>query len=234
MSLRRLNWSFFCCCVKNASAFEDAVDETSRLIPPSIENTSTSSSNLFSLNQERLTQRLVTIVRDKERKMVNVTSQIPFNLHNQQIPAELPHRSASRSVSLSAYRPSAEDENGDDPPNRPRTRFHSYPSSPLYQQSHSQSRSSSGGNGLPNTNPAPPILNVRLVGSRAPRVQLPERVGRSRYRSGALSISSNDESSGATPRGPTNLPERPPNSSAESQNHENTPPDPIVFDWGDT
>ncbi|KAF9002255.1 hypothetical protein BDQ17DRAFT_1425919 [Cyathus striatus] len=72
------------------------------------------------VDHQKLQERLGGIVRAKEGKMVNVSSQIPFNLHNQAIPPEVlrGHHSSSyghygyggsvsnsRSTSVSRYTP---------------------------------------------------------------------------------------------------------------------------------
>ncbi|KAJ7446657.1 hypothetical protein B0H11DRAFT_376443 [Mycena galericulata] len=49
-------------------------------------------------HHKEIQERLITIVRAKERKMVNIDSQIPFNLHNRLITS---NPSLPRSVYLS-------------------------------------------------------------------------------------------------------------------------------------
>ncbi|KAG5722976.1 hypothetical protein E4T56_gene4655, partial [Termitomyces sp. T112] len=68
-------------------------DETTRLIPDSLEPSMCSDPTLT--NYYRIRLKLENIVRAKERKMVNVGSQIPFNLHNQ-VPAPKVDHSLSR------------------------------------------------------------------------------------------------------------------------------------------
>lgn len=110
--------------------------------------------------------------------MVNVNSQIPFNLHNRVI---TPNPSVSRSVSLStghhdhptAVPPSTESLN---------VQLRS-PPSPLTSQrnaSQSKSRSLSLARNHPDGEPSNPILNVRLVNTV--QSNLPQRVGRPRHR----------------------------------------------------
>ncbi|KAJ6531624.1 hypothetical protein DFH09DRAFT_1182956 [Mycena vulgaris] len=170
--------TLFCCCGRHtARSEEDVVDETSRLIPSNLDSTPT----VVFTNHQRIQERLVTIVRAKERKMVNVYSQIPFNLHNRAI---TPNPSISRSVSLStghhdhtAVVASTFDAR------EPLTVQLRSPPSPLgsgRNASHSKSRSISLSRNLIDEEPPSPILNVRLVNTAQSNV--PQRVGRPRHR----------------------------------------------------
>ncbi|KAJ6490688.1 hypothetical protein C8R47DRAFT_1123264 [Mycena vitilis] len=169
--------SLFCCCVHHHVREEGTVDETSHLIPSNLENTPPT---VVFTDYQRIQERLVTIVRAKERKMVNVNSQIPFNLHNRVI---TPNPSLSRSVSLST--------GNHDHPNVVPTTYDARepltvqlrsPPSPIDSErnaSQSKSRSISLTRNL-DEDPPHPILNVRLVNTI--QTNLPQRVGRPRHR----------------------------------------------------
>ncbi|KAL4262036.1 hypothetical protein AB1N83_005945 [Pleurotus pulmonarius] len=92
--------SFICCCAARKKS-KDAIDETSRLLPPLEDIPSPQISDVVVVDHQKLRDKLTTIVRSKEGKMVNVNAALPFNLHNQ----VLPHQgSYSRSRSISAER----------------------------------------------------------------------------------------------------------------------------------
>ncbi|KAJ7264994.1 hypothetical protein B0H12DRAFT_1068682 [Mycena haematopus] len=147
---------FCCCCHRRIVRRDEDADETTHLIP----------SNL-----------------DPTPKMVNVNSQIPFNLHNRAI---TPHPSLSRSVSLSTGRHDyANVLSSTFDAREPLTVQLRSPPSPLHSErnlasqsnsrSISRTRNHSDGD-LPN-----PILNVRLVNTIR-TTNLPQRVGRPRHR----------------------------------------------------
>ncbi|KAF8076971.1 hypothetical protein FPV67DRAFT_1473408 [Lyophyllum atratum] len=156
--------SLFCCCRQKEGENDipdQRDDENSRLIPDSLGPSMYSNTAL--IDQQRLQQKLGTIVRAKERKMVNVGSQIPFNLHNQLLPPEVNH-TQSRSVSGALGYFDGTDEYGPGvyypqpyPPD-PYPRFTDSPG-PYDHLSHS-SRSRS----LDDHSHSKTILNVRLVG----------------------------------------------------------------------
>ncbi|KAJ6531191.1 hypothetical protein B0H19DRAFT_1190713 [Mycena capillaripes] len=225
-------FSLFCCCGHHRVRDEDTVDETSHLIPSNLESTSPT---VVFTDHQRIQERLVTIVRAKERKMVNVNSQIPFNLHNRVI---TPNPSLSRSVSLSTGH--------FDPTNVVASTFDARepltvqlrsPPSPLLgserNASHSKSRSISltrNENDPPN-----PILNVRLVNTI--QTNLPQRVGRPRYRAYG-SPSSTEYPKVSVTRSPDDAArqsasgsEQPPASSAPPHIK---PLDEICLSWGDS
>ncbi|KAH9482109.1 hypothetical protein JR316_0004204 [Psilocybe cubensis] len=93
--------NFFCCCETSKDDTQDlGYDESSRLIPPTIdESPQVIYSHITQIDYKKLQERLSDVVRAKEGKMVNVASQIPFNLHNQVLPE--PQQSVSRSTSRS-------------------------------------------------------------------------------------------------------------------------------------
>ncbi|KAG7089960.1 hypothetical protein E1B28_011585 [Marasmius oreades] len=66
--------NIFCCCSGGSSKNpqQDEVDETTRLIPEIVAEQPPSSPALVYVDHERLRERLGTIVRAKEGKMVNV------------------------------------------------------------------------------------------------------------------------------------------------------------------
>ncbi|KAF8883082.1 hypothetical protein CPB84DRAFT_194434 [Gymnopilus junonius] len=90
-------------------------NERSHLIPAVTnidEYISPSPADTLASSQQKLKERLSSIVRSKEGKMVNVNSRLPFNLHNQKhsvsIDPSNSQSSSSRSVSTSTthHRPS--------------------------------------------------------------------------------------------------------------------------------
>ncbi|KAJ7311574.1 hypothetical protein DFH08DRAFT_453960 [Mycena albidolilacea] len=168
----------FCCC-NRAARDEDSVDETSHLIPSNLDSTPP---RVVFTDHQKIQERLVTIVRAKERKMVNVNSQIPFNLHNRVI---TPHPSLSRSVSLSTGHHGGHENNVLSSALEPLTVQLRTPPSPLgsaRNPSQSNSRSISLTRENMDSNPNPhPILNVRLINKVLP-TNMPQRVGRPRYR----------------------------------------------------
>ncbi|KAF8804828.1 hypothetical protein BYT27DRAFT_7213621 [Phlegmacium glaucopus] len=94
-TLRRI--LFFCCQASDES--QDRFDESAHLIPTESVESPLIYSDVVLLDQQQLQKRLGLIVRTKEGKMVNVASQIPFNLHNKVIPPERSYGSVSRSAS---------------------------------------------------------------------------------------------------------------------------------------
>ncbi|KAJ7172028.1 hypothetical protein C8R46DRAFT_136417 [Mycena filopes] len=174
--------TLFCCCGHHRVRDDDTIDESSHLIPSNLDAAPPS---VVFTDHERIQERLVTIVRAKERKMVNVNSQIPFNLHNRVIT----NPSLSRSVSLSTggHHDHANIVASTFDAREPLTVQLRSPPSPLdsgnasgRNASHSQSRSLSLSHD-PDELPPKPILNVRLVNTGVSSI-LPQRVGRPRHR----------------------------------------------------
>ncbi|KAJ7074051.1 hypothetical protein C8F01DRAFT_1242326 [Mycena amicta] len=181
--------ALFCCCSRDPETLRtDEIDERSHLIPSNID--SPPSPSVEYTDHQRLQERLVTIVRAKERKMVNVTSQIPFNLHNRVL---TPHPSVSRSLSLSTGRPEPIIPFDIREPltvqltSGPSTAFDRararHSDSNSHSHSHSHSREASLAHPSP---PREPILNVRLVNPQV-GVGGSQRVGRPRHRAGSSS-----------------------------------------------
>ncbi|KAF5369721.1 hypothetical protein D9615_010156 [Tricholomella constricta] len=168
--------SLFCCCTRNKEEEHDIPDErgdeTSRLIPGP-----TTHSNPAMIDHQRLQQKFGTIVRAKERKMVNVGSRIPFNLHNQLLPPE-PNHTLSRSASGTMHYFDATDDYGagmyyaQPYPPAPYPRFTTSASPDPYDHTPHSSRSGSLERGANNTHS---ILNVRLVGFVDRRGRTPQR-----------------------------------------------------------
>ncbi|KAJ7161478.1 hypothetical protein C8R43DRAFT_992990 [Mycena crocata] len=223
--------TLFCCCGQHGGVHsdEDTIDETSHLIPSNLESTPPT---VVFTDHQRIQERLVTIVRAKERKMVNVNSQIPFNLHNRVI---TPNASLSRSVSLSTgHRDRTNLVSSTFDAREPLTVQLRSPPSPLgsgRNASHSTSRSISLSRDQPD-DPPNPILNVRLVNSAQPN--LSQRVGRPRHRAFAS----------PSPTEYARTPETPPEQTASAAPLERrpasaTPPpkkdplDEICLNWGD-
>ncbi|KAF9535212.1 hypothetical protein CPB83DRAFT_843672 [Crepidotus variabilis] len=88
-----------CCCGSSGNETGSGTfDETAHLIVPEIVEADDNFSDDVLASQRVLRERLTEIVRSKEGKMVNVASQIPFNLHNQVLP-KTHSQSSSRSAS---------------------------------------------------------------------------------------------------------------------------------------
>ncbi|KAJ7024291.1 hypothetical protein C8F04DRAFT_163689 [Mycena alexandri] len=230
--------TLFCCCGQHHRARDDdIVDETSHLIPSNVDPTPPT---VVFTDYQRIQERLITIVRAKERKMVNVNSQIPFNLHNRVITKP----SLSRSVSLSAggLPDHANIVASTFDAREPLTVQLRSPPSPLgsangRNASHSQSRSISLSRD-PDEIPPKPILNVRLVNTFTSN--LPQRVGRPRHR--AYGSPSSTEyprpPETRTPEDPTPLAispaDAPPQEPSNSTPRINNPLDEICLSWGDS
>ncbi|KAF7311299.1 hypothetical protein MKEN_01031600 [Mycena kentingensis (nom. inval.)] len=198
-----------CCCSSRASPErdDDAVDERSRLIPSDLD--ATSGPTVGYTDHERMQERLVTIVRAKERKMVSVVAHVPFNLHNR------PNASnPSRSVSLSLGRPEVpafEPRDRDREPLTVQLRAEPSPSEREREREreYERARHASASASVSHSRdrepepPQEPILNVRLV--QTPNVAVPQRVGRPRhraYRSGSGSRRNTNTDTGSTTSSP--------------------------------
>lgn len=88
----------FSCCGAS-DEIQETYDESSHLIPSESVQPPVIYSNVGLLDHQKVRERLGLIVRAKESKMVNVASQIPFNLHNQVLSPERSYGSVSRSAS---------------------------------------------------------------------------------------------------------------------------------------
>ncbi|KAJ7766763.1 hypothetical protein B0H16DRAFT_1366864 [Mycena metata] len=226
--------TLFCCCGQHRRVRDDdIIDETSHLIPSNLDATSPT---VVFTDQQSIQERLVTIVRAKERKMVNVNSQIPFNLHNRVITKP----SLSRSVSLSTggQHDHANIVASTFDAREPLTVQLRSPPSPLgsangRNTSHSQSRSISLSRD-PDAIPRQPILNVRLVNNLASN--LPQRVGRPRHRAyGSPSSTEYPRPPDIrTPEDPTISPADAPTEPSNSTPRVNNPLDEICLSWGDS
>jgi len=123
------------------------------------------------LNQRRLDERLGGIIRSKEGKMVNVSSHLPFNLHNRALPEEsFPN---SRSGSRSIYHVQAKEHNQDTTTSRGR-QWSSHEQYPIGEpptsafEQRPYSRSPSRNSTHRGTLRRQPILNCKLVGYESP------------------------------------------------------------------
>ncbi|KAJ6502036.1 hypothetical protein C8R45DRAFT_975157 [Mycena sanguinolenta] len=225
--------SLFCCCHRRVVRLDDEADETSHLIPSNLDP---SPPTVVFADHQRIQERLVTIVRAKERKMVNVNSQIPFNLHNRPI---TPNPSLSRSVSLSTGQrdaPNALSSTFD--AREPLTVQLRSPPSPLHSErnasqpnsrSISRTRNNHSDGDLPN-----PILNVRLVNATRSSY-FPQRVGRPRHRAYGSPTSTEYPSVAETRE--TRSPDRvstPAVGSSVASASDIKPLDEICLSWGDS
>ncbi|OAX41137.1 hypothetical protein K503DRAFT_864092 [Rhizopogon vinicolor AM-OR11-026] len=134
----------FSCCVRQRRRDPTIPDERTYLIPATTA-CETPTPQPRSVDQQKLKERLGTVVRSKEGKMVNVNLSFPFNLHNQSL-GEPPSRSASGGT-LDSSRPSRHNSLS-------RTSLPRYPEGPA---SHSVDAGDGG------VDHQKPILNVRLV-----------------------------------------------------------------------
>ncbi|KDR84495.1 hypothetical protein GALMADRAFT_237385 [Galerina marginata CBS 339.88] len=250
--------NILCFCCRNKDEIDDPYNESSHLIPQTVEPP-VIYSNVVLVDHKKLQERLGHIVRAKEGKMVNVASHIPFNLHNQVIPQE--HHSISRSASGSV-------DAFDGQHRHPRALypdFYSNQDTNRHQQHNPQaissypfgdpprSRSPSPSSGLPagpstgtrswaqiSEQPkATPILNVRLVGYT-------DTMSRGRTRARGLAPSglsspphgesqAEDDESATTPV-VTSPGESTPNQHtalARTYNFKLTDTKPITVSWGD-
>ncbi|KAF6751022.1 hypothetical protein DFP72DRAFT_1048103 [Ephemerocybe angulata] len=153
---------------KDGGAYHPGLpDETTLLIPPSIEP-SISYTDVAYLHQQRMQQRLGTIVRAKEGKMVNINSQIPFNLHNQPLPSDHTiSRSNSGSLSYSSHQnPHSNPHSAYTPTNPSHPQSHSpyTPRRPSHSQSHHHHNNTHHSNNAPHNTWGPSPLSL----SRSP------------------------------------------------------------------
>ncbi|KAJ7633014.1 hypothetical protein FB45DRAFT_520886 [Roridomyces roridus] len=227
-------FTLFCCCGQRRPVrLAEDVNETTHLIPSDIEqNPCVCIPPVFTIvhagytDNERMQERLLTIVRAKERKMVNVNSQIPFNLHNRVI---TPNPSLSRSVSLSnAHRDHAAVAFSALEPLTVQLRA---PPSPLDSGSNpsGSSRSISRPRNPLEALPPEPVLNVRLVNAT-----LPQRVGRPRHR--AYGSQSSTERPNTRPPGTqgVSVPDSPPTITVPAPSPTFEPLNEICLSWGDS
>jgi hypothetical protein len=136
----------------------------SHLIPAIAEPTSASMEEGFVIDHRRLKERMSSIVRSKEGKMVNINARLPFNLHNKKLSATI-DASSSGSRSRSSHRPSL-NSSPLSPPLRSHEHIQGYVVAPLDHISHLDSTPGSRENSVHESEVSStrtPILNVRLV-----------------------------------------------------------------------
>ncbi|KAL4253324.1 hypothetical protein ABKN59_005144 [Abortiporus biennis] len=156
----------FCCCIRSSSPGPHEPDETTNLIRPEDSVPQTPS---YVVDTQKMKERLGTIVRAKEGKMVNVNAPLPFNLHNKSLYAQLEESSSRSERSLSVENNGVSDTVG-------RARLPSYSPtrggrdlSPSLQTSRSTTSLHPGDASYlppeadPDNGNRGPILNVRLV-----------------------------------------------------------------------
>ncbi|EAU82580.1 hypothetical protein CC1G_12999 [Coprinopsis cinerea okayama7 len=235
MALESLR-GLLCCCRQQAEEpIHEIPDENSLLIPPNFEqNTYTDSF----LDNQKIQERLGTIVRAKEGKMVNLGSHIPFNLHNRTLlPSDRTiSRSNSGSLDMMGRYQSSSEQHLDDVLSRRRYLQSSYGQHHLDSRSpspahHDADSSRSSRFRLTVTEqPRPsPILNVRLVGYNAPTTSR----GRTRERTGHSNLSTTSPQ----PPSPTSItePQQPPPQTIPKKKPVVVLDDAssIVMSWGD-
>ncbi|KAF9227167.1 hypothetical protein BS17DRAFT_450300 [Gyrodon lividus] len=143
---------FSCCGFRQRSHETPTVPHEHTRLIPATEDTPTPQPRV--IDHQRLKDRLGTVVRSKEGKMVNVNVQFPFNLHNQEL-GEHSSSQSSRNVSggtcASSRRASPS----------PRRSLQKSPSSTSIH--HDVEELVTSQHIPPNSNRPAPILNVRLV-----------------------------------------------------------------------
>ncbi|KAF8149345.1 hypothetical protein B0H34DRAFT_182472 [Crassisporium funariophilum] len=210
------NQVFSCCLQRKRSKTFDTPNEQSHLIPATAEESPSSSSpNAFVIDQQKLKERMGSIVRSKEgcvatfsviyrysvfhllRKMVNVNSRLPFNLHNKKLSVTIDPSSSSRSASSSTHPrpslnfsplPSTTPSNG---------QVQAHVGAPLTTAVHPTvsrsssmaSRETSAHESDPSTTRTP-ILNIRLVrGLPSGGAGITARRGRAKRKAGESNVS---------------------------------------------
>ncbi|OCH89056.1 hypothetical protein OBBRIDRAFT_836112 [Obba rivulosa] len=71
--------SIFSCCIRTSDESREEPNEHTQLLPPSEGLLPTRS---YVADSQKMKERMGTIVRAKEGKMVNVNAPLPFNIHN--------------------------------------------------------------------------------------------------------------------------------------------------------
>jgi hypothetical protein len=142
----------FSCCVRQRRRDPTDPDERTFLIPATTAS-ETPTPQPRVVDHQKLKERLGTVVRSKEGKMVNVNATFPFNLHNQSL-GDPPSRSVSGGTLDSSRRASRSPAR-----NSLHTRYSSTSLQRDAEGSTSQSNDAVDGRG----DPYKPILNVRLV-----------------------------------------------------------------------
>ncbi|GBE80441.1 hypothetical protein SCP_0301560 [Sparassis crispa] len=138
------------CCLRSHSPVQGEADERTHLIPETT-ITDIPQPRSYVVDQQKLKDRLGTIVRAKEGKMVNVNTPLPFNLHHKSFPE------TSRSASTSGQRGPSDTEAAS------RSRE---PSRSIETSRSTSSLHPGDASYLPPSEPAAvrrPILNARLV-----------------------------------------------------------------------
>ncbi|EMD35254.1 hypothetical protein CERSUDRAFT_96387 [Gelatoporia subvermispora B] len=85
-----------CSCFRAHPSSPDEPDEHTHLLPPTEEFQSV---RIYAVDPHELRERMGTIVRAKEGKMVNVNAQLPFNIYNNPFLAQFPHDTSRRCLS---------------------------------------------------------------------------------------------------------------------------------------
>ncbi|KAI1794239.1 hypothetical protein LXA43DRAFT_1072826 [Ganoderma leucocontextum] len=164
----------FSCCMRSGPSTTSEPDERTPFIQPSDEATPVRN---YTVDHQKMKERLGYIVRSKEGKMVNVNQPLPFNLHNRRSYGRQ-DRSVSANTtpprptsSASQTNPSPDSPSASGYPTQPNIPSYtpSRDPSPSIQTSHSTSSLHPGDASYlpPEADPdggiRRPILNVRLV-----------------------------------------------------------------------
>ncbi|TFK44032.1 hypothetical protein BDQ12DRAFT_672274 [Crucibulum laeve] len=196
---------FACCLQRKRTQKSETPDEHTHLIPASTEPTSPPLPNVVVVDQQKFNERLNTIVRSKEGKMVNVNARLPFNLHNKFLSGTLDPSLSSRSASTST-RPSPSLSPLSSTPHT-HTQIQAHVGAPLnvVPQVPTQTRESSLASREADMDvyTRNPILNVRLVRGSAVLSGTSTRRGRARMKAGEEETVHSAGSAEALPHPPT-------------------------------
>ncbi|KAI0644706.1 hypothetical protein C8Q79DRAFT_1011721 [Trametes meyenii] len=162
---------FFGCCIRSRPPNPEEPDERTPFIQPTDEVPPILT---YTVDHDRMRERLGTIVRSKEGKMVNVNQPLPFNLHGRP-----PHARPDRSLSANTTPPRASSSAGPTPESSTAAGKGQQPRLPSYSPSREPSPSIQTSRSTSSLHPGDasylppeadpenghrrPILNVRLV-----------------------------------------------------------------------
>ncbi|RPD78109.1 hypothetical protein L226DRAFT_283649 [Lentinus tigrinus ALCF2SS1-7] len=164
----------FACCMRSHSTDSNGPDERTPFIQPADEVTPPRS---YTVDHQKMKERLGHIVRSKEGKMVNVNQPLPFNLHNR---PTYGRTDRSLSANTTPPRPTSSTSHSNPSPDSPSAAgYPNQPHDPSYAASRDPSPSIQTSRSTSSLHPGDasylppeadpdggvrrPILNVRLV-----------------------------------------------------------------------
>ncbi|KAF8814817.1 hypothetical protein BYT27DRAFT_6960675 [Phlegmacium glaucopus] len=177
---------FSCCVQRKPSNNFKTPNEQSRLIPPTEEPTP---NDELLIDHQKFKERMSSIVRSKEGKMVNVNARLPFNLHNKNLSATMgASSSGSRSASGSSTNRPSLNFSPLSPSSQSHEHIQGYVGAPLTPVTHpviSRDSSLSREPSAHESETSTPILNLRLVKSLpSASIGIAARRGRARKKYG--------------------------------------------------